>query len=76
MIVTDMSMQTVRCTVCKEVHEIPRQLLRDQHGLLEMTDEIRRDHRECAANPDNLKLAIAHRMFRKRIEHELAKGDA
>ncbi len=69
----DLQLQVTRCTVCCEIKEIPRRLLRDPHGLLEWTRDVADDHRECAANRDNLRLAINARMFRKRTERELRR---
>ncbi len=62
--------QYLRCRVCTEVKEIPRKLLRDQDALLMMVEDVIHDHRECAANVENPKLAILQRGFRKRLEHE------
>lgn len=74
MILTNLDLQAIGCTVCQEIIEIPRRLMRDQHGLLEMVDEIKHDHRECTADPDNPKLAAANRAFRKAIEREMARA--
>lgn len=76
LIVTDLHLQAMHCDVCKAVYEIPRRLMRDQHALLEMVEELKADHRECAENPGNPRLAAAGRMFRKRLELELARGAA
>lgn len=75
MIVTDLSEQTMTCDVCREVYELPRRLLRDQHALLEMQDDTSHDHRECAARPDNPALAIMSRLFRKQIEFEATRSE-
>jgi hypothetical protein len=75
-ITTNVHEQWIGCTVCQELYEIPRRLLRDQHDLVEMVDEIKHDHRECAADPDNPKLAAANRAFRKAVEREFARSAA
>lgn len=76
MIVTDLQMQAMHCNVCQECYEIPRRLLRDQHALLVMAEELKHDHRECSENPTNPTLAAASREFRKRVERELARSAA
>jgi hypothetical protein len=67
--------QWVGCQVCTEVHEIPRRLLRDPEQLLNFVDEVKHDHRECAANPDNPHLAKLNRDFRKRTEREARRAN-
>lgn len=76
MIVTDLQLQAMHCSVCQEFYEIPRRLLRDQHELLVMADALKIDHRECDENPTNPTLAAANRTFRKRVERELARSAA
>jgi len=71
---TNLHQQLMRCTVCTEVHEIPRRVVRDPEAMLNLLEEGKQDHRECRANPDNLKLAMANRMYRKRMEQELDKA--
>ena len=76
MIVTNYELQTIACTVCREVVEIRRSMLmNDQHALLEKVDEIKHDHRECSADPDNPERAALNRKFRKNIEREMARMD-
>lgn len=74
-ITADLFSQVMTCCVCGAESEIPRKLLRDQHELMILVDEVAVDHRECAANPDNPALARLSREFRKRIEREERKAD-
>ena len=74
MIIVDLALQVIVCTVCHEPKEIPRSLLRDQHSLLELEEATKRDHRECAASPNDVAKAMRDRAYRKRMERELAKA--
>lgn len=76
MIVTNLQLQAMHCDVCNECYEIPRRMMRDQHALLMMSESLKHDHRECAANPANPTLAAASRIFRKRVQRELARSAA
>ena len=70
-ITADLHSQVMTCRICGETAEIPRKLLRDQHGLMEATDDFAADHRECKqyeAQPDMARLA---RRFRKGLKREL-----
>ena len=68
MILIDLQLQVIVCDVCREELEIKRSLLRNQHALLELKDETRKDHRECAQFPHDVERATRERDFRKRLE--------
>lgn len=74
-ITADLFTQAMTCRVCGEQSEIPRKLLRDQHKLMILVDEVSLDHRECAENPTNPDLARLSREFRKRVEREQRKAE-
>ncbi len=76
LISVDLVDQVMHCRVCSEPTEIPRCLMRDQDGLLQMAEYLADDHRECAANPDNPQLARLSREFRKRVHRENDKAAA
>lgn len=69
-ITADLHTQVMTCRVCGAQHEIPRKLLRDQHKLMLLVDDVAADHRECAARPEHPHLARLSREFRKRLERE------
>ena len=73
MILIDLQLQVIVCDVCREELEIKRSLLRDQHALLELKDETKKDHRECAQFPHDVERAIRERGYRKRLQREMAK---
>ena len=67
-ILVDLDNQVLTCRVCREQKSIPRPLLRDQHNLLELVDDIAVDHRECAADPADAERAKRNRTWRKGLE--------
>ena len=73
MIVTDLHQQTMRCTTCGDVHEIPRRVLRDPEQVLNLQEDVERDHRECVQYSD-VRLAINARAVRKALEKEQARS--
>ena len=67
-IAVDLDNQVMTCRVCRDEKAIPRPLLRDQHALLELVDEVAADHRECAAHPADPAKARRNRTWRKGLE--------
>lgn len=75
MILIDLHLQVIVCTICREELELKRSLLRDQHALLELKDATKKDHRECAQYPHDLERAARERSFRKRVQREIEKAE-
>ena len=73
MIRVNLEAQLMGCTVCRAEHPIARRVLRDPFALVHQRETTERDHRECAANPDNPRMAKASRQFRKRTEREMRR---
>lgn len=76
MIVTNHELQTIACTVCRVVVEIPRRCMSDPWLVTAAAEEIERDHRECAEHADNPSMARLHRRFRKNMEREMKRAMA
>lgn len=79
MIVSNLKLQCLECDRCGEQVEIKRKVLRDPEQMLNMLEDMRDKHQDCApleTSPVETDRERAERIYREGMKTEMAKATA